>query len=65
MTAVNDITGDAIRSRATKTYYDNYDKVQFKGAEKSEMTTHNCPKMRVKINTVKGSECKYCGVRYD
>ena len=65
MTAVNDITGDAIRSRATKTYYDNYDKVQFKGVIKDEMITHDCPKMRVKINTVKGSECKYCGVVYD
>lgn len=65
MTAVNDITGDVIRSRATKTYYDNYDKVEFKSAEKSEMITHDCHKMRVKINTVKGSECKYCGVIHD
>ena len=65
MTAVNDITGDAIRSRATKTYYDNYDKVKFKDVIKDEMITHDCTKMRVKINTVKGSECKYCGVKYD
>ena len=65
MTAVNDITGDAIRSRATKTYYANYDKVEFKDVIKDEMIIHYCPEMRVKINTVKGSECKYCGVRYD
>lgn len=65
MTAFNDVTGDAIRSRATKTYYDNYDKVKFKDVIKNEMTTHDCPKMRVKMSTVKGSECKYCGVKYD
>ena len=65
MTAVNDITGDAIRTKATKTYYDNYDKVKFKGAAKSEMTTHHCKKMRVTISTIKGAKCKYCGVAYD
>lgn len=65
MTAVNDVTGDAIRSRATKTYYDNYDKVKFKTVITNEMVTHDCPKMRVKISTVKGSKCKYCEVNYD
>ena len=65
MAAVNDITGDAIRTKATKTYYDNYDKVKFKGVVKSEMITHHCSKMRVKISTLKGSKCKYCKVVYE
>lgn len=65
MTAINDITGDSIKTKATKNYTDNYDKVQFKTVITNEMVTHLCPKMLVKISTVKGSICKYCELIHD
>jgi hypothetical protein len=65
MTARNDITGDAIRSAGSKNYSDNYDKVKFKTIVTSEMVTHQCSKMGVKLSTVKGNDCKYCGVKCD
>jgi hypothetical protein len=39
--------------------------VQFKTVITNEMVTHLCPKMLVKISTVKGSVCKYCELIHD
>lgn len=65
MTARNDVTGDLIKTSASKKYQDNFDNVTFARGLKNEMVVHLCSKMNVKISTIKSSQCKYCGETYD
>ena len=62
MATKNDITGDALRTKApTKAYADNWDRIFGK---KKDMWEHTCKHNGV-MDVDKGSACNWCGEKED
>ena len=63
MVAKNDVTGDALRSKApTKEYADGWDRIF--GKKQPEMWQHFC-KHNGMMSVGKGESCSWCGERED
>lgn len=67
MVAKNDVTGDALRTKAaSKAYADNWDRIFGKKEVDTNDTlwSHNC-KHNGTISIQKGSACNWCGEHED
>jgi hypothetical protein len=62
MATKNDITGDAIISKTSEKYRDNYDKIF--GKKPPEVWQHYC-KSEGHLAIKKGSACNWCGIKED
>lgn len=63
MTAKNDITGDALKTRApSKAYSEGWDRIF--GNKKPELWKHNC-KHNGEMSIAKGQSCNWCGEKED
>ena len=60
MAAINDITGDAIRSRDSTKYAENYDKIEKMEEEAPKVfQVLKCPYCHIKVSTSNG-KCPCC-----
>jgi hypothetical protein len=62
MATKNDITGDAIISKTSDKYRDNYDNIF--GKKDPEVWQHYCNK-EGHLAIAKGSSCNWCGMKED
>ena len=59
MVAVNDITGDAIRSRDSAKYAENYDRIEKTEEPRTEFLIFYCKRCHIKVATNNG-HCPCC-----